>query len=58
MSTWGTPTDEEIQKVRRYECTINGHDYNVISSLGSDGPTRIVCSNCGRTWGVKGSDDE
>lgn len=46
------PTGEEIQKVRQYECATRGHTYSEIESFGSDGPTHVICSNCGRTWRI------
>jgi hypothetical protein len=46
------PTVEEIAKVRRFECSVNGHTYTEVETMGSDGPVRVVCTNCGRSWRV------
>lgn len=45
------PTDEEIAKVRRWECSANGHDLNIITT-GNGSPITIICGRCGARWPV------
>lgn len=34
------------------ECSTRGHDFTVLSVLGSGDPRRVVCGRCGRSWGI------
>lgn len=45
-------TDAMREAVRREECSLGGHDFNVIVNAGDD-PTAVVCARCGRTWHVR-----
>jgi hypothetical protein len=56
--TQATPTREDIQKVREYECRMNGHIYSHLEAMFVDGPIAVVCMNCGKKWAVKHEDDE
>lgn len=40
-----TPTPEELQKVRAYECSMTNHSWEVLEDM--RGPTAVLCSNCG-----------
>lgn len=46
------PTLEEIQRVREHECRMRSHTFTETTAIGFDGPTRVICTNCGRTWRV------
>lgn len=46
MTANPVPTRDEILKVRRWQCVLQGHSWRVIESLGR-GPQMIVCTNCG-----------
>lgn len=52
----GELTEQQLEDARRElarrECLMTGHDYNVIDTLGEEGPSDIVCSRCGRVWHV------
>lgn len=46
-------TDEMRAAVRREECRLGGHSYDVVEIL--DGvPVRLVCMRCGTAWDVEG----
>lgn len=47
------PTIEEIRRVRRHECVMHGHTFDVIQRCGSSEPYAVICSNCGADWGIK-----
>jgi hypothetical protein len=50
-----TYTLTEAQKeLARRECATHGHDWDVVVKFGGD-PTHVLCSNCGRSWTVAGS---
>lgn len=49
----GTVTREEIQRVRKHECSMRGHSFDVITTTGSLDPKQIICSNCGDSWQVQ-----
>lgn len=34
------------------DCASRGHDFRVMTALGSLDPRRIICDRCGRSWGV------
>lgn len=46
------PTREEIQKVRRYECSQVGHDWRLVETMFQDVPVKIVCERCGKSASV------
>lgn len=46
------PTQEEVQRVRAEECRLGGHSYTEIEQFQVDGPIAVVCTNCGKSWGV------
>lgn len=41
------PTDDEIQRVRRWECVKSGHYWDAIMRDGEEFPIALVCKNCG-----------
>jgi hypothetical protein len=41
----------QIELARR-ECRAHGHDFDVLRTLGKDGPTHVICGRCGRRWPV------
>ena len=41
---------EDIQKVRRWECSQNGHTFSELVTFGSADPVSIYCTNCGESW--------
>ena len=49
------PTPEEVQKVREFECSVNGHSYDEIEVVGTDGPVWVHCTGAARsgTWCTK-----
>lgn len=38
-----TPTPAEIQRVRRYECRLGGHDWRMEQLIGSPYPDYLIC---------------
>lgn len=46
------PTEDEIVRVRVWECHQKGHDFEVLQLVGTDDPQGVVCSRCGRAWHV------
>jgi hypothetical protein len=50
-------TPEVILKVRRTECAMSGHTYSVLEVINSDGPSAVICTNCGRSWGVAAAEE-
>lgn len=46
------PTDDEIARVRRFECASNGHSWDILASVG-DGPFAVVCGHCGEDSGLR-----
>jgi hypothetical protein len=45
------PTAEEIARVRRYECSMNGHSWDVVEQFGGP-PVSIHCTHCGESHKV------
>lgn len=52
MTAERPPTHDEIQRVRRFDCSVRGHSFDVVMVMGSSDPQIIVCHNCGETWNV------
>lgn len=52
------PTQEEVMRVRRYECHVNGHRWSAINVAELEDPVRFVCSRCGRSVTVVADDVE
>lgn len=50
-------TQEMIQAVREHECSLSGHDWQVIESVGF-GPVMVVCVRCGKNSGLRRVDGE
>ncbi len=42
------PTHEEVMKVRRHECAMRGHSWDVLMVTGQEDPIALHCGNCGR----------
>lgn len=47
---------EAQQELQRRECARRGHQYEHIHLYQSDGPVKIVCDNCGKSWKVVAND--
>lgn len=45
-------TEDEIRRVHEWDCDHSGHSYQEIESFGMDGPVKVVCTHCGKSWGV------
>lgn len=52
MSDLGSPTLEEVQRVRAAECVRHGHSYTAIASWQSGDPQTFICDNCSKSWSV------
>lgn len=44
--------EEARLELAKQECSRYGHSYDVVVSMGSDGPTTIQCDRCGKAWDV------
>lgn len=44
--------DEARAVFAREECSMHGHDFDVVVALGGLEPVSLICSRCGRTWTV------
>lgn len=53
-----SPTNEEIQRVRRWECEQRGHSWYVEQMFGVEVPVSVHCSNCGDSHPVGSVDTE
>lgn len=51
------PTQDEIMRVRRYECSMNGHSWSVTLTADSEDPKFLLCDHCGRRLKVVGDDE-
>lgn len=40
-------------ELNREECRMRGHDYEVVVSMGLDGPQAVLCRRCGKSWGIE-----
>ena len=36
--------------INREKCATQGHDYQIVLSVGLDGPSFVACQRCGRSW--------
>ena len=46
------PTWDEIIKVRRWECSMWGHDFQILQVVQHHDPVKILCGRCGKSWGI------
>ena len=37
-------------EINREKCANQGHDYEIVLSVGLDGPSFVACQRCGRSW--------
>jgi hypothetical protein len=44
--------DEARVELRRQECLIEGHDYDVMRIYGRNEPAFVRCTRCGMSWDV------
>jgi hypothetical protein len=58
QGTEGRATAEETQRVRETECANRGHSYDVVTAAGRNAPVSVLCSNCGKSWAVEGTEGE
>ncbi len=42
------PTMEDVMKVRRYDCSMRGHDWDILQATGHEDPVALICRNCDR----------
>lgn len=49
----GAVTNEDIMRVRRWECATHGHDLEVLTMLGTNDPKSVICGRCGESWAVE-----
>ncbi len=52
MSTTPTTEDfvtyDDVMRVRRHECRLRGHDWDILKADGHEDPVALICDNCGR----------
>lgn len=46
------PTEDEVARVRRFECASNGHSWDILSTVG-EGPVAVICGHCGEDSGLR-----
>lgn len=44
---------EAAMEIKRRECAMNGHSYDVLQQVGQAGPTAVICTRCGKSWGIE-----
>lgn len=44
--------DGAAREIARRECALNGHDYNVVTTM-ELGPVSLACERCGASWKVE-----
>lgn len=49
------PTYEELRRVRRFECSVNGHSFREVVA-GTGGPIRVICDRCAASWRIHPDD--
>jgi hypothetical protein len=48
-----TYTRSEWEKIQRKEiCDRQGHDYEIVVTVGRNAPEAIICRRCGLSWAV------
>jgi hypothetical protein len=47
-----TLTEAQIELAKQ-RCALAGHVYEVLDTLGTEGPDAVLCSRCGRSWKVE-----
>lgn len=43
-------TAEEIERVRETECADTNHIFDVVQTMGHDGPREVICQRCSKSW--------
>jgi hypothetical protein len=47
-----SPTPEELERHRRWQCRTQGHSFTTIGTYRSLDPRAIICDRCGKEWKV------
>jgi hypothetical protein len=47
-----TLTEAKVE-LARAECRDHGHSYEIRTVFGTNEPIEVLCSRCGRRWGIE-----